>query len=56
MFPVEQIKAAHTKVKSGAGFFDCIKEIKALGLLVTQPVWPTGILTITVLLNVQQHR
>lgn len=50
MFPVEQIKAAQTKVKSGADFFDYIKETKALGLLITKPVWPTGILTITVLL------
>lgn len=32
MFTVEQIKAAHVKVKSGAGFPSYIKEIKALGV------------------------
>lgn len=32
MFTVEQIKAAHTKVKSGADFPSYIKEIKALGV------------------------
>ena len=32
MFTVEQIKAAHSKVKSGADFPDYIKEIKSLGV------------------------
>lgn len=32
MFSVEQIKAAHSKVKSGADFPAYIKEIKALGV------------------------
>jgi uncharacterized protein YbcV (DUF1398 family) len=32
MFTVEQIKAAHSKVKSGADFPDYIREIKALGV------------------------
>jgi len=32
MFTVEQIKAAHSKVKSGADFPAYIKEIKALGV------------------------
>lgn len=32
MFTVEQIKAAHSKVKSGADFPSYIKEIKALGV------------------------
>ncbi|PJJ84290.1 DUF1398 domain-containing protein [Mucilaginibacter auburnensis] len=33
MFTVEQIKAAHAKVKSGADFPAYIKEIKGLGLI-----------------------
>ena len=32
MFTVEQIKAAHSKVKSGADFPAYIKEIKTLGV------------------------
>ncbi len=32
MFTVEQIKAAHSKVKSGADFPSYIREIKALGV------------------------
>lgn len=32
MFTAEQIKAAHSKVKSGADFPSYIKEIKALGV------------------------
>ncbi len=32
MFTVEQIKTAHSKVKSGADFPSYIKEIKALGV------------------------
>jgi uncharacterized protein YbcV (DUF1398 family) len=32
MFTVEQIKAAHSKVKSGADFPNYIKEIKVLGV------------------------
>lgn len=32
MFTVEQIKAAHSKVKSGADFPSYIKDIKALGV------------------------
>lgn len=32
MFTVEQIKAAHSKVKSGADFPSYIKEIKSLGV------------------------
>ena len=32
MFTAEQIKAAHSKVKSGADFPGYIKEIKALGV------------------------
>jgi uncharacterized protein YbcV (DUF1398 family) len=32
MFTVEQIKAAHSKVKSGAGFPKYIREIKDLGV------------------------
>ena len=32
IFTVEQIKAAHSKVKSGADFPSYIKEIKALGV------------------------
>jgi uncharacterized protein YbcV (DUF1398 family) len=32
MFTVEQIKEAHSKVKSGADFPSYIKEIKALGV------------------------
>ena len=32
MFTVEQIKAAHNKVKSGADFPSYIKEIKSLGV------------------------
>ncbi|MBP6810705.1 MAG: DUF1398 domain-containing protein [Saprospiraceae bacterium] len=32
MFTLEQIKAAHSKVKSGADFPTYIKEIKALGV------------------------
>jgi uncharacterized protein YbcV (DUF1398 family) len=32
MFTVEQIKAAHSKVKSGADFPSYIKEIKGLGV------------------------
>ena len=32
MFTVEQIKSAHSKVKSGADFPSFIKEIKALGV------------------------
>ncbi|MDP1800751.1 MAG: DUF1398 family protein [Bacteroidota bacterium] len=32
MFTIEQIKAAHSKVKSGADFPAYIKEIKALGV------------------------
>lgn len=32
MFTVEQIKAAHSKVKSGADFPNYIQEIKALGV------------------------
>jgi uncharacterized protein YbcV (DUF1398 family) len=32
MFTVEQIKAAHSRVKSGADFPDYIKEIKSLGV------------------------
>jgi len=32
MFTIEQIEAAHDKVKSGADFPDYIKEIKALGV------------------------
>lgn len=32
MFTVEQIKAAHAKVKSGADFPSYIKEIKAMGV------------------------
>lgn len=33
MFTVEQIKAAHSKVKSGADFPKYIQEIKALGVI-----------------------
>ena len=33
MFTVEQIKAAHSKVKSGADFPKYIQEIKALGVM-----------------------
>ena len=33
MFTVEQIKAAHSKVKSGADFPNYVREIKALGLV-----------------------
>jgi len=33
MFTVEQIKAAHSKVKSGADFPNYVQEIKALGLV-----------------------
>ncbi|HEY9001604.1 MAG TPA: DUF1398 family protein [Mucilaginibacter sp.] len=33
MFTVEQIKAVHSKVKSGADFPDYVQEIKALGLI-----------------------
>src|ERR1700742_4460638 len=33
MFTVEQIKAAHSKVKSGADFPKYVQEIKALGLV-----------------------
>jgi len=33
MFTVEQIKAAHSKVKSGADFPNYIKEIKQLGVM-----------------------
>lgn len=33
MFTVEQIKAAHGKVKSGADFPNYVQEIKALGLI-----------------------
>ena|ERR1700753_2724181 len=32
MFTIEQIKAAHSKVKSGADFPAYVKEIKALGV------------------------
>ncbi len=32
MFTVEQVKAAHSKVKSGADFPKYIQEIKALGV------------------------
>ena len=32
MFTVEQIKAAHSKVKSGADFPDYVKEIRSLGI------------------------
>lgn len=32
MFTVEQVKAAHSKVKSGADFPAYVKEIKALGV------------------------
>ena len=32
MFTAEQIKAAHSKVKSGADFPSYIQEIKALGV------------------------
>jgi uncharacterized protein YbcV (DUF1398 family) len=32
MFTIEQIKAAHAKVKSGADFSNYIKELKALGV------------------------
>ena len=32
MFTIEQIKSAHSKVKSGAGFPNYIQEIKALGV------------------------
>lgn len=32
MFTLEQIKAAHSKVKSGAGFPSYIREIKELGV------------------------
>ena len=32
MFTVEQIKTAHSKVKSGADFPSYIKEIKSLGV------------------------
>lgn len=32
MFTVEQIKAAHSKVKSGTDFPDYIKEIRSLGV------------------------
>lgn len=32
MFTVEQIKAAHSRVKSGADFPEYIKEIKSLGI------------------------
>lgn len=32
MFTIEQIKAAHSKVKSGADFPSYIKEIKSLGV------------------------
>ena len=32
MFTIEQIKAAHSKVKSGADFPEYIREIKALGV------------------------
>ena len=32
MFTVEQIKAAHAKVKSGADFHEYIREIKQLGV------------------------
>jgi len=33
MFTLEQIKAAHSKVKSGADFPDYVKELKVLGVL-----------------------
>ena len=33
MFTVEQIKAAHSKVKSGADFPNYIKEIEILGII-----------------------
>jgi len=33
MFTAEQIKAAHSKVKSGADFPNYVREIKALGLV-----------------------
>jgi uncharacterized protein YbcV (DUF1398 family) len=33
MFTVEQIKAAHRKVKTGADFPNYVQEIKALGLI-----------------------
>jgi Protein of unknown function (DUF1398) len=33
MFTVEQIKAAHSKVKSGADFPNYIHEIKELGVI-----------------------
>jgi hypothetical protein len=33
MFTVEQIKAVHSKVKSGADFPNYIKEIEILGII-----------------------
>lgn len=33
MFTIEQIKAAHSKVKSGADFPSYVKEMKSLGIL-----------------------
>lgn len=33
MFTIEQIESAHSKVKSGADFPNCIKEIKEIGVL-----------------------
>jgi uncharacterized protein YbcV (DUF1398 family) len=33
MFTIEQIKAAHSKVKSGADFPNYVQEIKSLGIL-----------------------
>ena len=35
MFTLEQIKLAHSKVKSGADFPAYIKELKALGVIPT---------------------
>ena len=55
MFTVEQIKAAHSKVKSGADFPAYIQEIKALGLLIMKHMLPINILIIKVLMIIQQQ-
>jgi len=42
MFTIEQIKAAHTKVKSGTDFPGYIRELKALGITRYEYLVPNG--------------
>lgn len=55
MFTVEQIKAAHSKVKSGADFPAYIQEIKSLGVTHYEAYSLTGIQNTTEVVTTRQQ-